>query len=131
VRLGLICVNPGRAAFDSMARLSFPLSARGKAMHIVIWNYKVMEGKSRQDLQEAIQADAPQYQGVPGLIRMDYGFAVDLKSVVQVYLWRSREEADRFFNPEWDGATSRRWESAGMTRSDYEAPVLIEGGKAG
>jgi len=98
-------------------------------MHIVIWNYEVMEGKSRRDLLESIQADAPGYRNVPGLIRMDYGFAPDLKSVVQVYLWRSKDEADRFFNPEWDGATSRRWESPRMTRRDYEAPILIEGGK--
>ena len=98
-------------------------------MHIVIWNYEVMEGKSRQDLLEAIQADAPAYCKAPGLLRMDYGFAPDLKSVVQVFLWRSRADADRFFDPLWDGATSRRWESARMTRRDYEAPVLIEDGK--
>lgn len=98
-------------------------------MHIVIWNYEVMEGKSRRDLLESIEADAPAYRNVPGLIRIDYGFAADLKSVVQVFLWQSKEEADRFFDPLWDGTTSRRWESARMTRRDYEAPVLIEGGK--
>ena len=31
-------------------------------MHLVIWNYEVMEGKSRQDLIEDIQADAPAYR---------------------------------------------------------------------
>ncbi len=95
-------------------------------MHIVIWNYEVMEGKSRQDLLESIQADAPAYRNVPGLVRMDYGFSPDLKSVVQVFLWESRAKADRFFDALWDGATSRRWESARMTRKDYEAPVMIE-----
>ena len=95
-------------------------------MHLVIWKYQVMEGKSRQDLQESIQADAETYRGVPGLLRMDYGFAPDFKSVIQVYLWQSRAAADRFFNAEWDGATSRRWESPGMTREDYEAPVALE-----
>jgi hypothetical protein len=97
-------------------------------MHIVIWNYEVMEGKSRRDLLESIQADAPGYRNVPELIRLDYGFAPDLKSVVQVFLWQSKEAADRFFDPLWDGATSRRWESARMTRRDYEAPVLVEDG---
>ena len=98
-------------------------------MHLVIWNYEVMEGKSRRDLIEDIEADAPAYRRVPGLIRMDYGFAADLKSVIQVYLWRSKADADQYFNPQWDIAISRRWESARMTRRDYEAPVLIEGDK--
>lgn len=98
-------------------------------MHIVTWSYDVMEGKSRQDLVESILADAPLYRNVPGLIRMDYGFSTDLKSVIQVFLWRSKEEADRFFDPLWDGETSRRWESPAMTRRDYEAPVMIERGK--
>lgn len=95
-------------------------------MHIVIWKYEVMEGKSRQDLLDSIRADAPGYRRVPGLIRMDYGFAPDLKTVIQVYLWQSRAVADRFFDSQWDGATSRRWESAGMKREDYEAPVAVE-----
>jgi hypothetical protein len=60
---------------------------------------------------------------------MDYGYAADLKTVIQVFLWRSRAAADRFFDPLWDGRTSRRWESARMTREDYEAPILIERGE--
>ena len=95
-------------------------------MHIVIWTYDIMEGKSRQDLLDAINGSAPDYQGVPGLIRKYYGMAKDLKSVVEIYLWKSKSDADRFFNAEWDGETSRRWESAPMTRQDFEAPVVVE-----
>jgi hypothetical protein len=98
-------------------------------MHIVIWKYEIMEGKSRQDLVESIQADAPAYQDVPGLIRMDYAFAPDLKAVVQIFLWQSKAQADRFFDPLWDGASSRRWESAPMKREDYIAPLMVEGSK--
>jgi len=39
-------------------------------MHIVIWKYDVMEGKSRQDLLESVHADAPDYRKVSGLVRM-------------------------------------------------------------
>ena len=78
-------------------------------MHIVIWKYDVMEGKSRQDLLESVQADAPDYRKVSGLV-----------------LWKSKAAADAFFNREWDGETSRRWESAAMTRMDYDAPLVVE-----
>jgi hypothetical protein len=95
-------------------------------MHIVIWKYDVMEGKSRQDLLDSVKGDAPDYRNVPGLIRVYYGISPDLRSVVEVFLWKSRPAADRFFNTEWDGETSRRWESAAMTRLDYDAPAVVE-----
>jgi len=95
-------------------------------MHIVTWKYDVMEGKNRQDLLDEIRGSAPGYQGVPGLIRKYYGIAADCKSVVEFYLWKSKADADRFFSLEWDSETSRRWESALMTRQDFEAPMVVE-----
>ena len=95
-------------------------------MHIVMWKFDVMEGKSHQDLLDAIKGSAPDYQDVPGLIRKYYGMAPDLRSVVEIYLWQSKAQADKFFDSEWDGETSRRWESAPMTRLDYEAPLIVE-----
>ena len=99
-------------------------------MHIVTWKFNVMEGKSRQDLVDSIDADARDYLAVPGLVRLYYGIAPDLRSVVEIYLWQSKAAADRFFNSEWDGEASRRWESAPMTRQDYDAPTVVEGGPA-
>lgn len=95
-------------------------------MHIVTWKYDVIEGKSRQDLLDEIKGSAPDYQGVPGLIRKYYGIAPDCKSVVEFYLWKSKTDADRFFNIEWESETSRRWESALMTRQDFEVPLVVE-----
>lgn len=96
-------------------------------MHIVIWKFEVMEGKSHQDLAEAVAADSRDYGGVLGLVRLYYGIAPDLKSVIEIYLWQSKAAADRFFNADWDGEVSRRWESARMTRQDFEAPAVVEG----
>jgi hypothetical protein len=95
-------------------------------MYIVTWKYDVMEGKSRNDLLEAARADAEDYLGVSGLIRKTYGISPDCRSVLEFYLWKTKADADKFFDREWDGAASRRWESAPMTRLDYEAPVIVE-----
>jgi hypothetical protein len=95
-------------------------------MHIVTWKYDVMEGKSRKDLLEAAKADAEDYLGVPGLIRKTYGISPDCRSVLELYLWKTKADADKFFDREWDGAAGRRWESAPMTRQDYDAPVVVE-----
>ncbi|MCG6876314.1 MAG: YdhR family protein [Betaproteobacteria bacterium] len=95
-------------------------------MFIVIWKYDVMEGKSRQDLIDAAKADAQDYLGVPGLIQKAYGISPDHKSVSEIYLWKTKGDADRFFDREWDGAAGRRWESALMTRQDLEVPVIAD-----
>ena len=95
-------------------------------MHIVIWKFDVMEGKNRQDLLTVMQGAAPDFQGVPGLIRKHYCIAPDCKSVLEIYLWQSKAAADKFFDHAWDAETSRRWESARMTRQDFEAPVVVE-----
>ena len=96
-------------------------------MHLVIWTYEVMEGKTRQDLLAVINATAPEYQNVPGLIRKYYALGTGLRTVMEFYLWESRAAADKFFNWEWDGETTRRWESARMTREDFEVPKVVEG----
>jgi hypothetical protein len=95
-------------------------------MHIVMWKYEVMEGKSRQDLIDAVHSDAPDYQDARGLVRLYYGIAPDFRSVTQVFVWRSKADADRYFDPEWDGTTSRRWESARMTRTDLELAAIVD-----
>jgi len=98
-------------------------------MHVVIWKYKIMEGKNRQDLLDAINGTVPDYENVPGLVRKYYGTSPDCGSVAEIYLWTSKAVADKFFDPEWDGETSRRWESAPMIREDYEVPVIVENEK--
>ena len=98
-------------------------------MHIVIWTFEIMEGKSRTDLAESARADSRDYEGVAGLMQLHYGVAPDLRSVIEVYLWRSKSDADRFYDREWDGAASRRWESARMTRQDYDVPAAVEAGR--
>lgn len=95
-------------------------------MHMVVWTIIPNQGKSRDDLLYAVNNDAPQYESVSGLIRMYYGIATDLKSVIEVYLWKSKEHADKFFNGHWDVAASRRWEVAPMSRQDFEVPVIVE-----
>jgi hypothetical protein len=52
----------------------------------VIWKFEVMEGKNRNDLMIPIKGSAAGYQDVPGLIRMYYGLAPDLNSVVEISL---------------------------------------------
>jgi hypothetical protein len=87
----------------------------------------VNEGTSKQDILGAIEASGRDYEGVPGLIRTYFGMATDGKSVVEIYLWQSRADAETFFTHVWETEVARRWQSAPMRRQDWETPLVVEG----
>lgn len=95
-------------------------------MHLVTWKYDVMEGKNRADLLAVINSTAGRHARVPGLVRRYSALGPDLKSVIEFYLWTSKAAADEFFNLEWDSETSRAWESARMTREDFEVVNVVQ-----
>lgn len=95
-------------------------------MHIVTWTYEVMEGKNRADLLAVIEATAGRYATAPGLVRRYAAVLSDLKSVVEFYVWNSKAAADAYFDLDWDSETSREWESARMTRQDYEVVNVVQ-----
>jgi len=93
-------------------------------MHTVVWTITVNEGTSKQDILYAIQASAADYKDTPGLIRTYFGVAADGKSVVEIYLWKSRQDADKLFNHTWETEVARRWQAAPIRRQDWETPVI-------
>jgi chloramphenicol 3-O-phosphotransferase len=95
-------------------------------MFIVTWTYEVMEGKSRQDLLAVVEATAKRCERAPGLLRRYAALGSGLKSVIEFYVWRSKADADAYYDLEWDGETSRAWEAARMTRRDYEVVSVVE-----
>ena len=96
-------------------------------MHTVVWTINVNEGTSKQDILYGIAASGPDYKGVPGLIRTSFGIAADGKSLVEIYLWQAKSDADTFFTREWETDIARRWQSAPMRREDWETPLVVEG----
>jgi hypothetical protein len=96
-------------------------------MHTVMLTINVNEGTSRQDILQEIEASGAENKDVPGLIRTYFGVAADCKSVAEIYLWQSKLDAEKFFTHEWDANVSRRWQSAPMSRQDWETPLVVEG----
>jgi hypothetical protein len=96
-------------------------------MHTVVWTITVNEGTSKQDILRDIEASGPAYKGVPGLIRTYFGLTADAKSVVEIYLWQSRSEAEQFFTKHWETELARRWQSAPTSRHDWETTLVVEG----
>ena len=96
-------------------------------MHTVMLTINVNEGTSKQDILQEIEASGSENNGIPGLIRTYFGFTADCKSVVEIYLWQSKSDAENFFTHEWDASVSRRWQSAPMRRQDWDTPLVVDG----
>ncbi|MEP7309938.1 MAG: hypothetical protein ABJA98_30895 [Acidobacteriota bacterium] len=96
-------------------------------MHTVLWTINVNEGTSKQDILQEIKASERACKGVPGLIRTYFAVTADIKSVVEIYLWQSRSEAEQFFTRHWEAELARRWQSAPTSRQDWETPLVVEG----
>ena len=94
-------------------------------MHTVMWTFKVPSGTPTQDLVNTIHGTAHTYQGIPGLIRKYYGIAEDGRTLVGIYLWKSKDDAERFYTPEWIATVTKRW-NAPPGRQEWSTPMVVE-----
>ena len=94
-------------------------------MHCVTWTYAVPPQLAEAEIRKLFDKVAGNYLDVAGLIRKYFGFSEDAKSVVGIYLWHSKEDADRFYSPEWMAGVSERW-GAAPKREDWVVPVVAE-----
>ena len=94
-------------------------------MHCVMWTYAVPPQLTERAIRELFDDVAANYLEVPGLIRKYFGFSEDATLVVGIYLWASKEDADRFYSPEWTAGVTERW-GATPKRDDWVVPVVAE-----
>ena len=76
--------------------------------------------------REAALVSAPRHRGVPGLIRKYIALSPDGMSGVGIYLWKSRDDADRMYNSEeWRAFVRERYGSE-PTFSYLETLVVVD-----
>ena len=94
-------------------------------MHCVMWTYEVPPKLDEPAIRSLFEQVAGNYLGVPGLIRKYFGFSEDAASVIGIYLWASKSDADRFYSPEWMAGVAERW-GAAPRRDEWVVPVVAE-----
>lgn len=70
-----------------------------KVMAIV--SLRLPERQTLAQATAAFQATAPKYLNLPGLLRKNYFLTEDGMRAGGVYLWASRQAAERVYTPEW------------------------------
>ena len=70
-------------------------------MIVAYINYKLPKAMSLDDAREVFISTSEKYRAMPDLVRKYYLFSDDGSTVGGVYLWKSREAAEKTYNKEW------------------------------
>jgi hypothetical protein len=70
-------------------------------MIISIVTFRLAVRCSVAEIAKTFQSTEHKYKGVPGLLRKNYVVSEDCMRVGGVYVWQSREFADRVFDGAW------------------------------
>ena len=93
-------------------------------MITAIVRFKVPKDKTLEDIKTVFEGTAPKYQGLPGLVRKYYLFDPD-GTAGGVYLWESREAAERVYTEEWRRTLTERYGAAPEILY-FETPVIVD-----
>jgi hypothetical protein len=79
-----------------------------------------------QDQATAIfSSTAPRYRDVPGLIRKYYILSTDGATAGGVYLWKSREDAERLYTEDWRKFIADKY-GAEPSVQYFATPVVVD-----
>jgi len=93
-------------------------------MITAIVRFPLPKGTSLSTAKTMFEKSAPNYRTSPGLVRKYYLFGEDNVGG-GVYLWESREAADKQYSPQWKSMIAERFGSSPEI-TYYETPVIVD-----
>jgi hypothetical protein len=94
------------------------------AMITAVVRFPLPQGTTRDEAKALFEKSAPNYRGVPGLIRKYYLYG-DNRIGGGVYLWSDRDTAERFYSDAWKRTIAQRY-GAQPEILFFETPVIVE-----
>ncbi|MBV8848313.1 MAG: monooxygenase [Methylobacteriaceae bacterium] len=92
-------------------------------MIIASVRFPLPEGTSVDDARKLYEQNLATYENAPGLITKYYVFGGGKGG--GIYLWESREAAERFYSPEWRAMIAKKYGGAGEIEL-LENPVTVD-----
>jgi hypothetical protein len=87
--------------------------------------FKLPEPLTRDEAQEIFSSTAPRYKDYQGLIRKYYVLSEDGGTAGGVYLWQSREDAERLYKDEWKKFIVEKYGSE-PSITYFESPIIVD-----
>jgi len=94
-------------------------------MITVIVEFKLPQPISTPQAKDIFLSTAAKYQGRSGLIRKYYFLTPDGTKAGGIYLWRSREDADRLYTEEWKAFVHQKYGSDPVL-TYLDTPVVVD-----
>jgi hypothetical protein len=94
-------------------------------MITAIVEFKLPRAITNLQAREIFLSTAPKYQGMPGLIRKYYFLTPDGSTAGGIYLWESRDDADRQYTAEWKAFVRGKYGSEPVVKY-LETPVVVD-----
>lgn len=94
-------------------------------MLIVIVTFKLDGLATLAEMTKRFHTTAPKYRNVPGLLRKNYIVSQDTRIAGGVYLWESREAADRMYTPDFKQFIRDTYQCEPEIRY-FESPVMVD-----
>jgi hypothetical protein len=94
-------------------------------MITVIVEFKLPQPISVAQAREIFLSTAPKYRGLAGLIRKYYFLVPDGTTAGGVYLWQSRQDADRLYTEQWKGFVREKY-GTDPVLTYLETPVVVD-----
>ena len=77
------------------------------------------------EITKTFQGTAPRYQGMPGLLRKNYWVSEDGRRAGGIYVWASRQDADRVYTAEWKKSVEEKY-GAPPAIEYLHSPVMVD-----
>jgi hypothetical protein len=94
-------------------------------MITAIVRFKLPQTMKLADAEKIFRGSAPKYEGLPGLVRKYYIFDETSHTGGGVYLWQSREAAEKVYDAEWKRTVTERY-GAAPEIALFESPVIVD-----
>ena len=92
---------------------------------IAIVSFRLPQQQTLDQATATFQSTAPRYLNLPGLLRKNYFLTEDGMRAGGVYLWESRQAAERLYTPEWQAFVQAKYGSAPEIVY-VDTPVLVD-----
>jgi hypothetical protein len=87
--------------------------------------FKLPQPVTREKAREIFLSTAPRYLDTQGLIRKYYVLSQDGGTAGGVYLWKSREDAERLYTEDWKNYVHEKY-GAPPSVTYFETPVVVD-----
>ena len=94
-------------------------------MIIALVQIKLPEPMAQDTAQAVFTATAPKYREVKGLIRKHYLLSEDEATAGGVYLWKSREAAEKLYTDDWKRFILQKY-GTNPSVTYFVSPVIVD-----